>query len=41
MTKLGYSNDAAKLASYIIQKFHSEVVGIYVKIESLEMVTWT
>ena len=41
MTKLGYWHDDAQVASDIIEKFHSEVVGIYVKIESLEMGTWT
>lgn len=41
MTKLGYWHDDAQVASDIIEKFHSDVVGIYVKIESLEMGTWT
>ena len=33
MTKLGFWNDDAEVASEIAEKFWSEVVGIYVRVE--------
>lgn len=35
MTKLGYWQDDAQVASEIVEKFWADTVGIYIKIEEL------
>lgn len=36
MTELGYWNDDAQVASEIIEKFWSDIVGIWIRIEELD-----
>ena len=36
MTKLGYWNDDAQVYSETIERFHGDISGVFVRIESIE-----